>query len=252
MIAACGLPASDKFTDKAVEDAFTAYRARTNKPALIADLNKRYGNRPIEIAMVGVWETVGALGIPGNLFAGLDEQIYGFLDTKLNINVNAAYHAVSIDEKRAEYVPTLWDPLTAEAVQAGNIIEQVWFAGVHSDIGGSYAEAGLSDIALSWMMRKAKPHGLKFDPDSFARYTGIEAKHALDAAHQSWNPLWGLWNKRTVPAVATIANSVAIRARYEDAYRPTNLVIDGSGGLSGYEIENVVPDPVGAAVTVAG
>jgi uncharacterized protein (DUF2235 family) len=244
MITACGLPASDKFTDKAVEDAFSAYRARTNRPALIADLNKRYGNRPVEIAMVGVWETVGALGIPGNLFAGLDEHIYGFLDTKLNKSVKAAYHAISIDEKRAEYIPTFWDPLTAEAIQSGNVLEQVWFAGVHSDVGGSYAEAGLSDIALSWMMRKAKSHGLQFDGDSFANYTEIEAKHALDAAHQSWNPLWGLWKKRTVPTAATVANSVAIRARYEDAYRPTNLIIDGTGGLTGYGIENVVPDPL--------
>jgi uncharacterized protein (DUF2235 family) len=243
MIAACGLPASDKFTDQAVEDAFSAYRARTNRPALIADLNKRYGNRPAEIAMVGVWETVGALGIPGDLFVGLDEQIYGFLDTKLNINVKAAYHAVSIDEKRAEYVPTLWDPLSIQAIQDGNILEQVWFAGVHSDVGGGYPETGLSDIALSWMMRKAKSRGLQFDPSSFVLYTGIEAKHALDAAHQSWNPLWGFWKKRTVPAGVTIANSVAIRTRYEDTYRPTNLTIDETGGLTGYVFENVVGDP---------
>jgi len=77
MIAACGLPASDKFTDQAVEDAFSAYRARTNRAPLVDELNKRYGNRPVQIAMVGVWETVGALGIPGDLFVGFDEQIYG-------------------------------------------------------------------------------------------------------------------------------------------------------------------------------
>lgn len=233
MIAACGLPVADKFTDQAVEDTFAAYRARTNKSALIAHLMEAYGNRPVEIGMVGVWETVGALGIQGDLFSGLDEHIYGFLDTKLNKNVKAAYHAVSIDEKRAEYVPTLWDTLTDDAVEAGNILEQVWFAGVHSDVGGSYAETGLSDIALCWMMRKAKLHGLQFDADSFAHYTGIEGKHALDVAHQSWNPLWGLWKKRTVPAGVTIANSVAIRTRYEDNYRPTNLVIDQTGRLTG-------------------
>ena len=244
MIAACGLPAPDKFTDQAVEDAFAAYRARANKPAAVARLVEVYGNKPVELAMVGVWETVGALGIPGNLFAGLDEHIYGFLDTKLNKNVKAAYHAVSIDEKRAEYVPTLWDPLTPEAVEAGNVLEQVWFAGVHSDVGGSYAETGLSDIALGWMMRKAKSLGLQFDADSFAQYTEIEAKHALDVAHQSWNPLWGLWKKRTVPAGVTIASSVAIRARYDDTYRPTNLVIDETGQLTGYAIAEVVQDPV--------
>jgi uncharacterized protein (DUF2235 family) len=245
MIAACGLPISEKFTDQAVEDAFSAYRARTNRPALIAELNKRYGNRPVEIAMVGVWETVGALGIPGNLFAGLDEHIYGFLDTKLNMNVKAAYHAISVDEKRAEYVPTLWDPLSAGAVQAGNILEQVWFAGVHSDVGGGYAETGLSDIALSWMMQKAKLRGLMLDSSSFALYTGSEAKHSLDAAHQSWNPLWGFWKKRTVPATSTIGNSVAIRIQYDDLYRPTNLVIDQTGQLNGYLIEEVIPYPKG-------
>jgi uncharacterized protein (DUF2235 family) len=210
---------------------------------LIARLTEVYGNQPVEIAMVGVWETVGALGIPGNLFAGLGERIYGFLDTKLNRNVKAAYHAVSIDEERAEFVPTLWDALSPEAVQAGNVLEQIWFAGVHSDVGGSYAETGLADIALGWMMQKAKLNGLQFDADSFARYSGIETKHALDMAHQSWNPLWGLWKKRTIPTGVTIANSVAIRTRYEDSYRPTNLVIDETGRLTGYMIENVVRDP---------
>jgi hypothetical protein len=92
------------------------------------------------------------------------------------------------------------------------------------------------------MMRKAKSRGLQFDSDSFETFAGIEAKHALDAAHQSWNPLWGLWKRRTVPAGVTIANSVEIRARYEDNYRPTNLVIDHTGRLTGYKIENVVPD----------
>jgi uncharacterized protein (DUF2235 family) len=243
MIAACGLPAPDKFTDKAVDDAFAAYRARANKPALIARLMEVYGNQPVEIAMIGVWETVGALGIPVGLFSGLDERIYGFLDTKLNKNVKAAYHAVSIDEKRAEYVPTLWDPLTDEAVQAGTLLEQVWFAGVHSDVGGSYAETGLSDIALCWMMRKAKSLGLQFNTDSFAQYTGIKGKHALDVSHQSWNPLWGFWKKRAVPVGVSIANSVAIRAHHEDAYRPTNLVIDETGQPTGYMIEDVVRDP---------
>ena len=245
MIAAFRLPASDKFTDQAVDDAFSAYRSRTNRPALIAELNKRYGNRPVEIAMVGVWDTVGALGIPGDLFAGLDEQIYGFLDTKLNINVKAAYHAVSVDEKRAEFVPTLWDSLSPTAIQAGNILEQVWFAGVHADVGGGYPETGLSDIALSWMMRKAKSRGLVFAASSFALYTGSEAKHALDTAHQSWNLLWGFWKKRTVSANSIIGNSVAIRVQHDELYRPTNLVIDQAGELKGYQIEDVIPDTTG-------
>ena len=73
--------------------------------------------------------------------------------------VENAYHALAIDERRTPFVPTLW----MHKPKPGQTIEQVWFCGVHSDVGGGYPECGPSDIALDWMIDKARGVGLAFD-----------------------------------------------------------------------------------------
>ena len=94
-----------------------------------------------------------------------------FYDTTLNVNVGYAKHAISIDENRADFARVKWSP-TAEKLDRRDehknlYFEQVWFPGVHADIGGGYAEneARLSDIALGWMLAAASiiPDGLKHD-----------------------------------------------------------------------------------------
>jgi len=99
--------------------------------------------------MVGIWDTVGALGIPGNLFAGFDASLFGFLDAGLHPDVQSAYQALAVDERRNEFVPTLWT-----SAAPGQDVDQVWFAGVHADVGGGYAQTGLSDIAMAWIMKR--------------------------------------------------------------------------------------------------
>jgi uncharacterized protein (DUF2235 family) len=220
MIAVCGLPDSTKFSGQATEAAFQAYRTPTNRQVLLAALAADYGNRDVEIAVVGVWDTVGALGIPGCVFEGLDEQIYGFLSLTLHPNVHAAYHAVSIDERRAEFAATLWMPPLAP----GQELDQVWFAGVHGDVGGGYGETGLSDITLGWMMQKARAKGVSFDPDVWAHYSTLDPKHALDQIHESWNVLWGFPESRSIPAGATVDPSVQVRLTNCAGYTPANLL----------------------------
>jgi hypothetical protein len=84
---------------------------------------------------------------------------YLFHDTELSGAVEHAYHALAIDEHRPPFEPTLWyyKPKPSQHV------EQVWFCGAHSDVGGGYAETGLSDIALDWMIERALGAGLSFD-----------------------------------------------------------------------------------------
>ena len=68
------------------------------------------------------------------------------------------FHALSIDDRRQQFLPTLWNEPTKaqeEGDPVGQIFEQVWFPGVHADVGGGYEDAGLSDIALGWMIDKA-------------------------------------------------------------------------------------------------
>ncbi len=134
MIATCGLP-TQHTDDNLTNDAFAAYREHdpAKKQPLLNALKQTYDVEQPEIAMVGVWDTVGALGIPA-IFGGVDMLRYAFLDTSLHPCVKNAYHAVSIDERRREFPATLWSGAPA----AGQTIEQVYFTGVHCDIGGGY------------------------------------------------------------------------------------------------------------------
>lgn len=116
----------------------------------------------IPIYFLGVWDTVGALGIPDDM--GILDLLdfpsnYRFHDTELGANVMHARHAVALDEKRASFTPTLWSNLKSHSDA-----KQVWFPGVHSDVGGGYVQKGLSDGALKWMMDEVAPLGLALKP----------------------------------------------------------------------------------------
>lgn len=110
------------------------------------------------VHFLGVWDTVGALGIPNELsILNLidDPRHYAFHDTELNERVLHARHAVAVDERRASFAPTLWTQVAHRSE-----VRQLWFPGVHADVGGGYPETGLSDGALHWMMTEAESQGL--------------------------------------------------------------------------------------------
>ena len=113
------------------------------------------------IHCVGVWDTVGALGIPLRAFGSANQKKYQFLDTGLSRVVKFAFHALAVDEHREPFLPTLWETQP----NPDQTVQQVWFAGAHSDVGGGYPEHGLSDIALDWMMDAAKTAGLEVDAE---------------------------------------------------------------------------------------
>jgi uncharacterized protein (DUF2235 family) len=119
------------------------------------------GDAPIPIEFIGVWDTVGALGIP---VRALNRGKYEFHDTELSKSVKRAAHALAIDEHRGPFEPTLWSYIPKE----GQTVEQVWFCGAHSDVGGGYLEHDLSDVALEWMIGRAKAAGLAFDEAAMA------------------------------------------------------------------------------------
>ncbi|HWE02491.1 MAG TPA: DUF2235 domain-containing protein [Tepidisphaeraceae bacterium] len=239
MIATCGLP-SGKFDDHLVPTAFDAYRDPLRRKSLLASLGA-YNLFDAKITMIGVWDTVGALGIPA-LFGGVSPLLYGFLDTNLHPDVLHAYHALSIDERRIEFPPTLWTAKTADQE-----LLQVWFSGVHCDVGGGYPETGLSDITLYWMMEKAQKLGMKFDDAVWAKYAAIDAKHALDQIHESWTPKWGFPRRRSVPGDSFVSNSVAIRCQHDTTYQSPNLTRTNGvpGGI--YQIVEVLEPPVDPA-----
>jgi uncharacterized protein (DUF2235 family) len=112
------------------------------------------------IKMIGVWDTVGSLGIPLRGLRALTRRKHRFHDTELSKLVENAFQALAVDEYRAPFEPTLW----ALKPKKDQRVHQVWFTGAHSDVGGGYALSGLSDIALQWMMDRASECGLVFDP----------------------------------------------------------------------------------------
>jgi uncharacterized protein (DUF2235 family) len=239
MIATCGLPTKNPDTNL-VDMAFQAYRNKGQRATILATLGA-YGLVPATMTMVGVWDTVGSLGIPA-IFGAVSPLLYGFLDTSLSPLILNAYHAVAVDERRAEFPSTLW----SSAPAPGQVMEQVYFCGVHCDVGGGYADdagsgTALSDITFSWMMAKAQSLGLVFDLGVLSTYPSpIDSKDALDTKHESWSPFWLFPKSIDIAQNATLANSVIVRCQSDNTYRPDNLsLVNGSPGPA-YGTEVVV------------
>jgi len=150
-----------------IGEAYRLYRRpdKESEPSSIsAELFRRsHAYAETYIDFVGVWDTVGALGIPIDGFRlPLLSRLWTFHDTTLSRYVRNAYHALAIDERRRPFRPTVWEQKPDARDQT---LEQVWFAGVHSDVGGGYGDTGLSEIALLWMAEKARDCGLAFKHD---------------------------------------------------------------------------------------
>ena len=155
-----------------VEEAYTLYRDRKPDTHPSADkaaqFRAAYSREP-RIHCIGVWDTVGALGVPTSGPVGwFTRQKYGFHDVRLSGTVDNAFHALAIDERRKPFAPTLWEIPDSDLQNPARAqrVEQVWFAGVHSDVGGGYPDCSPSDAALLWMMEKARECGLAFRPDA--------------------------------------------------------------------------------------
>lgn len=161
--------------------------------------------RECPVYFIGVWDTVEALS---------GDEADKFYDYKLNKNIRYAYHAIAIDEKRKKLKPCLWQD---QHISSGQIVEQVWFAGVHADVGGGYLETRLSNIALRWILNKAQQCGLRLNNSMF------KAMHAdpLCEQHESYKQFWralGIY-KRKLPSGAKVHDSVRIRMKHS-AYQP--------------------------------
>ena len=132
-----------------------------------------------KIRFIGVWDTVAALGMPKRtddtgpiskllnlLFNGIDSIFDYFLhhrsyNFQLTPNITRACHAMSIDDERTAFWPRIWNELSPDAAMVSN--DQVWFAGMHSDVGGGYERQGMSNVSLEWILEEAEKHGLKLN-----------------------------------------------------------------------------------------
>ena len=117
-----------------------------------------------KIRLLGVFDTVGALGVPLEGFRTWNRKRFQFHNVTLGTNIDYAFHALAIDEKRGPFQTSLWQYPNHKNFER---VEQVWFAGVHSNVGGGYENTGLSDVALQWMLSRieAKKLGLQMVAD---------------------------------------------------------------------------------------
>ena len=187
--------------------AWALYRSSADTPRGVAAtlFRRAYSSEP-RIQFIGVWDTVGALGIPALGPRWLKPVVtwvnhrWEFHDTKLSTRVKGAFQALAIDEQRAAFAPTLWHQ---QPGADGQELRQVWFTGVHCDIGGGYPDTSLSDIALLWMADRAREYGLTFVPgalsaDGPARMTPAESidfkvePNPMTSPHQSWTKFYRL------------------------------------------------------------
>jgi uncharacterized protein (DUF2235 family) len=217
--------------------AYELYRRREMHPrGTEATLFRRTWSHEPRIRFIGVWDTVGALGIPlsGMPLIDLVNRRWQFHDTTLSTTVDAAFQALAIDERRRPFVPTLWSQ--AEDAPAHQRVEQVWFPGVHSDVGGGYPDGSLADVALLWLVDRARECGLVFRPDAFAAQppAGNAAfavrPQALGELHDSLTPFY----RALGPVVRPIGQATRGHEGISDAadqrwdadlaYRPAGLV----------------------------
>jgi uncharacterized protein (DUF2235 family) len=185
------------------------------------EFRKLHSHESREIHFVGVWDTVGALGVPFSLM-GLFDRKDEFYDTKLGSNVRIARHALAIDERREDFEPTLWRP------REGLDLEQVWFAGSHSDIGGGYPadDHGLkaSDISLAWMVEQAQKAKLDLEdhlPADLKPSPRAVLHNSRRHIFRFSTPL--IRNLKPEGIETSIHPSVAERWRLDPDYRPPNL-----------------------------
>ena len=185
-----GLPGGNDWKSKPLtlkkiaKESFEAYKQKVKKlkgnysPEKLDDkrlcqINSGYQSVPIRC--IGVWDTVNATGVPINEVRILLLRWWPYVQDKsikhLPLCVKTGFHALAIDEARKTFSPTLWDEATLAADQ---YVEQVWFAGVHSNVGGGYPKDSLAQVSLEWMIgrlemlqslekSKSDNHGLLFN-----------------------------------------------------------------------------------------
>jgi uncharacterized protein (DUF2235 family) len=215
-----------------VDKAYELYRARDEytspDSAMMTGFRKQYASENVTpIKFIGVWDTVGSLGIPLPWYSLRNKNRYQFHDVTLSSSVEHAYHALAIDERRKMFAPALWK--VSDTVKNDpnhpQQIEQRWFAGVHCNVGGGYTDAGLSNIALKWLARQANKTGLCYDEKEFELIKGNpwgELRKSYTALYWFWLPAWRAITLHD-ESRQTIDETVLDRFREMYQYRPRNL-----------------------------
>lgn len=209
-----------------INEAYKLYREKDHAPDKEVATKFRADNshEVTKIKFIGVWDTVGSLGIPLRWFQWYNKKRYTFYDTTLSSIVEHAYHALAIDERRGNFKPTLWTPSASPPKGFVQTLEQRWFAGAHSNVGGGYPDYGLSDIALKWMMEKAEGAGLCFAPDWKNALTPHNKPWKIIDSRDKWYFKMTPSYTREITSFKDIDPSVHERMKEDPTYQPENVL----------------------------
>jgi len=202
-------------------------------------------SQPANVKVIGVWDTVGSVGLEVGDIPGISRSQFDYLQTGLRIHILNGYHALALDEHRNDFAPTLWDvrhPKDPNAVIAQprplSSVEQRWFVGAHANVGGGYQTDLLAQAPLRWMMKKAESQGLSFRSE--VDLDGDALRAPIADSYKSFG--YGLYAVVSSPLYRTIGRepdvredgshinvnetidvSVFQRWRADPTYRPANL-----------------------------
>jgi uncharacterized protein (DUF2235 family) len=248
LIGDCGLIDPNQFETEddfreSVRLAYKAYRRKyrawltrlvARRGMTTAEFREKFARKDQEerpVRLLGVWDTVDAVGLPFRLADVWNRVVwqYKFETSTLCAVVNKGCHALALDDERGAFGPVLWDerdPATKARV------EQVWFAGAHSNVGGGYPQQGMSLVALDWMLGHAEREGLRFVKTAREMY---QTQHSF--SDKLYDPRSGLgmfyrWKPRDVqklcaargidsPKIHVSAVERVVQA--PDGYAPGNI-----------------------------
>jgi uncharacterized protein (DUF2235 family) len=203
-------------------------------------------SQPAKVKVVGVWDTVGSVGLAAGNIPGVSRPTFDYLQTGLRIHILNGYHALAIDEHRNDFAPTIWDvrrPKDQNAIIAQprllSSVEQRWFVGAHANVGGGYETDLLAQSPLRWMMKKAESQGLSFRSE--VELDGDAVTAPITDSYKSFGsgfyamvfpPLYRTIGREPdirddgshIDVNETIDANVFKRWRADRAYRPPNLV----------------------------
>lgn len=263
LIGLCGIPAAAGTREKAekiARQAMEIYRIdpqkdrsrREEKAAAHATQFAHHnsdGELLNDIWFIGVWDTVGALGVPLDKLNFIARGKHKFHDVTLGAHIHHAYHALAIDERRKPFRPALW--MASDTSQpAAQKVQQLWFPGVHSNIGGGYLDAGLSDRAFLWIALQARDCGMGLD----ATYMGLrvdpnyhaELRDSMTRVYRTMGPVSRqIFGSRDRPALGEAIHYSAKRrfehvtqSSYAQSYARGNL------GPALADAENMIASPL--------
>jgi T6SS, Phospholipase effector Tle1-like, catalytic domain len=213
--------------------AWRYYRTRPKKryPADRTKLAAK-GYDDLRVRFLGVYDTVGALGIPRGWLSWRRRRSFQFHDTEVSSIVDHSCHALAIDERRAEFEAAVW---STPRHRSYHTVEQVWFPGVHANVGGGYDDRGLSDLSLDWMLKRLA----RLCPELALRPVKLAPDHA-GKLYDSCS--WVFWRSRLRPLIRLInrcrpgGDARAFRcARVEPHSRPIGEMVHWSALLRHFE-----------------